>query len=161
MRTPPAPRLALTVLERFVPDNEALTGDLLEEFDARPSTVWFWVQVLAAIAAAWRTRGAEIRPLRLVDFQPADAAERTRHYGLRFPPVNLSPVAGMGGLGFMLLIGLMTRTMPAAWWLLLASALAGCVLGAVLIVLARPGGARMTEPGRIVPSGAPRMKGSV
>jgi hypothetical protein len=161
MKTPDAPRLALTVLERFVPENEALAGDLLEEFDARPSTVWFWVQVLAAIAAAWRTRGAEIRPLLLVDLQPADAAERARRFGLRFPSVDLSPVAGVGGLGFVLLIGLMTRTMPAAWWLLLASALAGCALGAVLIVLARPGGARMTDPTRIVPPGGLRIKGSV
>jgi hypothetical protein len=137
MRTSHPPRLALTLLERLVPDNEALTGDLLEEFDARPSAVWFWVQVVAAIAATWRARGAEIRPLRLVDLQPADAAERTRRFSLRFPPINLSPVAGVGGLGAVLLIALMTRTMPAAWWLLLASALAGCALGAVLIVLRR------------------------
>ena len=135
MRPPHPPRLALTLLERWGPDTEALAGDLLEEFAARPSTVWFWVQVLAAIAAAWRVRGAEIRPLRLVDLQPADAAERTRRFGLRFRSVNLSPVAGVGGFGAVLLIGLMTRTMPAAWWLLLASAVAGCVLGAVLIVL--------------------------
>ena len=161
MRTPHAPRLALTLLERFVPDNEALAGDLLEEFDARPSTVWFWVQVLAAIAAARRTGGAEIRPLRLVDLQPADAAERTRRFGLRFPSVNLSPVAGVGGLGIVLLIGLMTRTMPAAWWLVLASALAGCALGAVLIVVARPGDGRMTDHTRIVPSDGLRMKGPV
>jgi hypothetical protein len=160
MRTPHAPRMALTLLERFLPDNEALAGDLLEEFDARPSTVWFWVQVLAALAAAWRTRGAEIRPLRLVDLQPADAAERTRRFGLRFPPVDLSPVAGVGGVGFLLLIALVTRTMPAAWWLLLASALAGCALGAVMIVFARPGGTRMTDRGRIVPSSGPTMKGS-
>ena len=114
-----------------------MAGDLVEEFAARPSALWFWVQVLAAIAAAWSTRGAEIRPLRLVDLQPADAAERTRRFSLRFPAVNLSasPVAGVGGLAFVILACLATRVMPAAWWLLLGSALVGCGLGVVMIAV--------------------------
>ena len=137
MRKRHPPRLALALLERFTSGSEALAGDLVEEFDARPSTVWFWVQVLAAIAAAWSARGAEIRPLRLVDLQPADAAERTRRLGLRFPSVNLSasPVAGVGGLGVVILAFLVTRVMPAAWWLLLGSALAGCGLALVMIAV--------------------------
>ena len=137
MRRRHAPRLALALLERCVPDSEALAGDLVEEFDARPSALWFWVQVLAAIAAGWSPRSAEIRPLRLVDLQPADAVERTRRWSVRFPPVNLtaSPVAGVGGLGFVILAGLATRVMPAAWWLLLGSVLAGCGLAIVMIVV--------------------------
>ena len=137
MRDRHAPRLALALLERFVPDSEPLAGDLVEEFERRPSTVWFWVQVLAAIAAAWGARSGEIRPLRLVDLQPADAVERTRRLSLRFPAVNLSasPVAGVGGLGLVIFASLVTRVMPTAWWLLLASALAGCALGVVMIVV--------------------------
>ena len=138
MRDRHAPRLALALLERLVPDSEPLAGDLVEEFEGRPSTVWFWVQVLAAIAAAaWGARNAEIRPLQLVDLQPADAVERTRRMTLRFPSVNLSasPVSGVGGLGFVIFAGLTTMFMPAAWWLLLASALAGCALGIAMIVV--------------------------
>lgn len=137
MRDRHAPRLALALLERFVPDSEPLAGDLVEEFEGRPSTVWFWVQVLAALAAAWGARSGDIRPLRLVDLQPAEAVERTRRLSRRFPSVNLSasPVAGVGGLALVILAGLVTRLMPTAWWLLLASALAGCALGVVMIVV--------------------------
>lgn len=133
MRDRHAPRLALALLERLVPDSEPLAGDLVEQFADHPSAVWFWVQVLAAIAAAWGARGGEIRPLRLVDLQPAEAAERTRRLSLRFPPVNPSTVGGVGGLGLAIFAGLVTMVMPIAWWVLLASALAGCALGIVAI----------------------------
>ena len=137
MRRRHAPRLALALLERLGPDSEPVAGDLVEEFERRQSTVWFWLQVLAAIATASFARGAEIRPLRLVDLQPADALERSRRMNLRFPPVNLSasPVSGVGGLGLVILAGLVTLVMPAAWWLLLASALAGVVLGIAVIAM--------------------------
>ena len=142
MTPPRAPRLALALLERFVPDSEPLAGDLVEEFEDRPSTVWFWVQVLVAVAAAWGARRGEIRPLRLVDLQPADAAERTRRLSLQFPSVNPSgsSVAGVGGLGLVILVCLVTWARPSAWWLLLASALAGCALGVVMIVMRRRAG---------------------
>jgi hypothetical protein len=142
-----APRFALALLERFVPGSEPLAGDLVEAFHHRPSRAWFWIQVLAAIAMhAWRAlstglgRGAcEIRPLRLVDVQPADAAERARRFALRFPAVNLSasPVAGVGGLGLAIFGGLMTIAAPGAWWLLGASAVAGGALGGVMIAARR------------------------
>jgi hypothetical protein len=44
------PRLAVALLERFVHDNEPLTGDLLEDCHERSDT-WFWRQVLFAIFA--------------------------------------------------------------------------------------------------------------
>ena len=129
------PRLALALLERFLPNSEPLAGDLLEEFEERRSATWFWVQVLVAIAAGWSARNTEIRPLHLVDLQPWDAVERTRRFSLRFHSVNLSasPVAGVGGLGLVILVSLLTFVRPTAWWLLVASALAGCALGAVMI----------------------------
>ena len=132
-----APRLALALLERFVPDGEPLAGDLVEEFERRRSTAWFWFQVLAAIATASLARRGEIRPLRLVDLQPADAVERARRARIRFNRVNLSasPVSDVGGLGLVVLGSLVTIVMPAAWWLLLASALAGVLLGLAIIAV--------------------------
>jgi hypothetical protein len=142
----PAPRLALALLERLVPDSEPLAGDLLEEFERRQSTVWLWLQVLAAIATVSFARGVEIRPLRLVDLQPADALERSRRISLRFPPVNVSasPLPGTGGLSVVLLACLVTMFAPAVWWLLLASALAGVVLG--ILIIAMRGGDPTSRP---------------
>ena len=108
------PRVALRLLDRFVPDSEPLAGDLVEAFDGRPSAIWFWVQVLVAIAAAHRTRTTDIRPLQLVDLQPADAVERSRRLSLRFSPVssNGSPLSGVGGLGLATLTCLVTLVRP-------------------------------------------------
>src|SRR6187200_3255711 len=59
MRRPP--RLASQLLERFAPGNEALHGDLDEEFSSGRSSAWYWRQVMAAIARqgplAVRARG--------------------------------------------------------------------------------------------------------
>jgi hypothetical protein len=59
MRRPP--RLASLVLERLAPGNDALLGDLEEEFSRGRTTVWYWRQVLAAVALqgplAVRARG--------------------------------------------------------------------------------------------------------
>ena len=95
--------------------------------------------MLAAIAIAWSNRPDEIRPLRLVDRQPDEAVERTRRIGRRVEPVNLtaSPLDGIGGLGIAALVLLMTLVMPAAWWLLLGSMLAGIVLGLVMVATRR------------------------
>jgi hypothetical protein len=47
---PPRPsRLALAVFDRFIPDDEPLRGDLLEEFELRRSQWWLWRQVLGAV----------------------------------------------------------------------------------------------------------------
>jgi hypothetical protein len=48
MKSRRPPRLAVALLERFVPDNEPLTGDLLEGWRER-SDAWFWRQVLLAV----------------------------------------------------------------------------------------------------------------
>jgi hypothetical protein len=49
------PSLPAWMLERFTPEgaNDALAGDLLEEFRMGRSRLWFWRQVLAALAIAW------------------------------------------------------------------------------------------------------------
>jgi hypothetical protein len=63
MRRPPA--LALWTLARFAPADEALVGDLLQEFAAGRSRAWVWRQVVTAVwlgalrdIAAHRTRTA-------------------------------------------------------------------------------------------------------
>ncbi|QNI32136.1 hypothetical protein H7849_24600 [Alloacidobacterium dinghuense] len=49
------PPLATWILEHLAPghQNEALAGDLLEDFRAGRSSRWYWRQVLAACLAAW------------------------------------------------------------------------------------------------------------
>ncbi len=91
----------------------------------------------------------EIRPLRLVRFQPSAAVERSRSLSLRFPAVNLagSPLCDIGGLGLVCLGLLVTLVMPGAWWFLLASLAAGAGLGAVLIAARR----RAAERRRLEP----------
>jgi hypothetical protein len=44
------PAVARWLLERFA-SNGALVGDLLEEYQARRSPLWYWRQVLAAVIA--------------------------------------------------------------------------------------------------------------
>jgi hypothetical protein len=48
-----APRLATWLLVRFSsgPHGEAIAGDLIEQYAARPSRLWYWRQVLSAIVA--------------------------------------------------------------------------------------------------------------
>jgi hypothetical protein len=61
MKTHRTSRLALTVFDRFVADNEPLKGDLIEECETGRSNWWLWRQVLGAIVSqrrlnAFRTR---------------------------------------------------------------------------------------------------------
>lgn len=138
MTTREPPRLALALLERFAPNGSVLAGDLIEEFQRRPSRWRVWREVLAAIAAPRRQDG-EIRPLHLVDLQPTDAIDRTRDTLLRPRQVNLSasPLAGAGGITVAVLALVATLFMPGVWWLLAAALLAGIGLGVMLIALRR------------------------
>ena len=139
MTTREPPRLALMLVEHLVPDGACLAGDLSEEYQRGRSRRWLWWQVVAAIAIARTRRPDEIRPLRLVDLQPADAIERTRRASVRFEPVSLtaSPLNGVGGFAIAALALMMTLVMPGAWWLLLGSIAAGVLLGVVLIATDR------------------------
>jgi hypothetical protein len=56
MRPTTPPRLATTLLARFV-DNDALAGDLQEEYRSGRSAAWYWRQVVAAVVIAALRRG--------------------------------------------------------------------------------------------------------
>src|SRR5438045_6653383 len=64
MRSSNPPALATWLVEHLIPrgKNEALTGDLSEQFSQGRSEVWYWYQVLVAILVAFakelRTVGA-------------------------------------------------------------------------------------------------------
>jgi hypothetical protein len=53
--TRPHQRIPGKLLELFVPANAALAGDLVEEYERRGSALWYWRQVLSAIAIAVAT----------------------------------------------------------------------------------------------------------
>jgi len=109
-------RLALSLLQRYVPDSEALAGDIVEKFAEQPSQCWLWSQVFSAVArAVVKGNGGEIRPLQLVDQQPADAIERT--LALHRRPREISPTANPlpAGLGLVILAGLVTVMAPMIW----------------------------------------------
>jgi hypothetical protein len=135
----PPPRLAVALLERFVPDSEPLAGDLVEEHARRQSAGWFWWQVVGALAVAATHARVEIRPLRLVREQPLDALERTIRWQRRVRPVNLtaSPVPGAGGLGLLVLLGLLTIVDPRLWSIVISGWCAGVLMGVALITRQR------------------------
>ncbi len=137
-----APAAAVWLLEHFLPEDEALLGDILEEFEHGQAAGWFWLQAIVAVGMSIvrRDRGVEIRPLRLVDMPPVDAIERSRRTIMTFPPINLaaSPVPCAGGLTIVALTMWVTYEAPQAWWMVVASAAAGVLLGACLIVMHRP-----------------------
>jgi hypothetical protein len=130
-------RLALSLLQRHVPDSEPLAGDLVERFDERPSQLWLWWQVLAAIAAARRDSSGEIRPLHLVEQQPLDAIERTREIQRRYRDVSPTPHPLPASLGLIILGGLVTALAPVVWVGLLITLVGGVVLARVLIATHR------------------------
>jgi hypothetical protein len=133
--TRPPSRLALSLLQRYVPDSEPLAGDLVERFAERPSHLSLWWQVVAAIAAARRGASGEIRPLRLVDQQPLDAIERTREIQQRRRQVSPTPHPLPASLGLVILGGLVTALAPVVWVGLLITLVGGLLLGRLLIAV--------------------------
>ena len=132
MKTVHPPRVAMWLLDRFGPNDEGLTGDLVEELDRGRSRAWFWGQVVAAIALHRRSR--EIRPLHLLDepgsIERPPAARRE---------INLtgSPIYGIGGLGLGALAVLISVMSPQSWLIGLAILLNGVLLGAIFAYLRR------------------------
>jgi hypothetical protein len=124
------------VLLRFVAsENDALAGDLTEELRSGRSRRWFWLQVFRAAAVVlWSKRKPTPAVVRLVTTTPYDRPDRT--LGLLDPAtINLSgtKVRGIGSLGLLSMIMLVTIVMPQAWFLVLTGLAGGIVVGIVLV----------------------------
>lgn len=129
------PRLAVALLRRFVHDNEPLAGDLLERFAAGRSRLWFWRQVLLAIAIRSLQRRADDRPLGLAGHSSVVSAglartvERPRRIN-----VTASPLPGVSGLGLVLLIAVAG---PQVLWIFLPAILGGVAIGVTMALVRR------------------------
>ena len=144
------PRLAVAVLQRFVHDNEPLVGDLIEEFAARQSSVWFWRQVVLAILIHSFQRRDRQRSLGLVTDPPPVAGERALTTTHRPRRINLtgSPLPDVGGLGLVALGVLVTLVRPRAWWIFLPAVCGGVVLGVVMVIIRRHAALSAPDAGR-------------
>jgi len=106
------PTVAVFLLQHFSRD-EALVGDILEEFERRRSRPWLWRQV------AWTV---------LLGL-PYTMLKQPRAGGRMPMPI--------GGLGLLAIAALITLVSPGAWWLLGAGAFGGFAIGGVLVAARR------------------------
>ena len=107
-----APTIAVFLLQRFCRD-EALAGDILEEYECRQSRVWLWRQVALAVLLGL-PYGLTPRP--------------------RSSPGMPMPV---GGIGLIALVILVTTVSPGAWWLIGVGLFGGVFVAAALIAVER------------------------
>jgi hypothetical protein len=107
-----APRVAVTLLEAFCRD-EALAGDVLEEFERRQSRWWLWRQVAVVVLLG------------------------LPHGIVRYRPTRRPMPMPIGGFGVLALGILITFVSPGAWWLIGLGAAGGAVIGCVMVVTGR------------------------
>jgi hypothetical protein len=102
------PTIAVFLLQRFCRD-EALVGDILEEFDHRQSRAWLWRQVAVVVLLGLP-------------------------YGLmKEPPKRGRMPMPIGGIGLLAATGLVTIVAPGAWWVGAIAVGGGALIGAVMI----------------------------
>ena len=118
------PRVAITLLQSFCRD-EALVGDIVEEYERRGSRSWLWRQVAVAVM-----------------FGLPYGLRRSTRAGARMP----MPIGGLGVLGVAMLI---TFVAPGAWWLIGVGIAGGTIL-AFLLVARRRNQPLQSETGRHV-----------
>jgi hypothetical protein len=106
------PSVAVALLQLFGHD-EALVGDILEQYEARKSRAWLWRQV--GVALMFNLPYGMVRP--------------ERH-----APKMQMPI---GGIGFVVFVALITVVAPGAWWLIASGAAAGLMLAVVLVAVTR------------------------
>ena len=104
--------VAVVLLQLFCRD-EALIGDILEEYERRQSRAWLWRQVGVAVIFALP-------------------------YGM-VRPARTSPKMQMpiGGLGIIAVVALITVVAPGAWWFIVFGASGGVGMGVVLVMATR------------------------
>ena len=106
------PTVAVFLLERFCRDN-ALIGDILEEFERRQSRAWLWRQVAVVVLLGLP-------------------------YGLmKEPPKRGRMPMPVGGIGLLAGTALVTVVAPGVWWVGAMAVIGGVVIGAVLIAIGR------------------------
>lgn len=145
------PRLALAILRRYLDDNEPLAGDLIEGFAVRRSKLWFWRQVLVAVAMRMVQRRDVEHPLGLTSGALSEV--NTQRRSIAVPrPVNLtaSPIPGVGGLGLLALAVLVALVNPAAVWIFVPALVGGVVFGVSLALVRRR--AILTRPEMVPPT---------
>lgn len=130
MTTRHPPRLALWLLNRILPDDDPLTGDLVEEFGRRGSRLWFWRQTAGAILARRERNRLPVAPLGLTD-EPIEGLS-TVNRQVRTVNLTASPIYGVGGLGLVALATLVSIMSPGSWLVALVILLSGLTLGGVL-----------------------------
>ena len=101
------PRVAISLLQSFCRD-EALVGDILEEYERRQSRAWLWRQVTAAVLLG----------------MPYGRVRRPERHKMPMP---------IGGIGLIAIIALITFVAPGAWWLIGLGIAGGAVVAFVLI----------------------------
>ena len=131
------PSSLVLALLRFVESgNEALAGDLAEEWRAGRSRTWLWRQLIrAVVTTAWRKRASEEAVLGLVSATPFDRPGRT--FNLIDPAtMNLRGfrVRGVGGGGLLGIVMLITIVLPQAWFVVASGIAGGVIIGVVMIV---------------------------
>lgn len=112
------PRVAITLLQAFGRD-EALVGDILEEFELRQSRLWLWRQVAVVV---------------LLGLPYGIVRRRSQRPKMPLP---------IGGFGFLAIAVLITYVAPGAWWFVGLGAIGGVIVGAVLVAYGRRG---LAEP---------------
>jgi hypothetical protein len=106
------PSIAVALLQLFCRD-EALVGDVLEEYERRQSRAWLWRQVGAAVIFGLP-------------------------YGMvrRRGPARKMPMP-VGGLGLVATIALITIVAPGTWWLGVLGVSGGLAFAVVLAMVRR------------------------
>ena len=96
MRSAHPPKLATWVLRRLGSHNEALAGDLLEEYQRGRSKLWYWRQVLIAVSVGQLRAGGS----------------RLRRAGWK---VDISPRTIIPATMFLLAFGVVTTSTSPVW----------------------------------------------
>ena len=138
--TSPSLGLGLALLDRLADRNEALAGDLLEEYRSRQSRIWFWRQLLTAIARGAFRQTNEFRKLKLVDFPswlPPREDFAAKRLQLQTLGLSASPVRGISGLSIVIVIIAITLVEPYLWVMLAFGILAGILAGVLRVAFGR------------------------
>ncbi|HJQ63761.1 MAG TPA: hypothetical protein VJ834_12945 [Burkholderiales bacterium] len=135
MTTAQPHRLAMALINRLALDNEALAGDLLEEFRSGRSQLWLWSQLACAFAR--QTFYAPHPPVALnltpIDPVVAEWLMEKRLYKRRTVHLTGTQVEGIGGLTMVILGFMVTSVIPAIWWFVLGGLVAGVVCGVAMV----------------------------